>query len=143
MAYRKSKGLPVIPLSKSLTLVAQTHAQDLEDNYERGSECNFHSWSNQGKWKPVCYTSNHAQAGLMWSKPQELSSYKGNGYEIAYAESEDYLADAARALQGWKRSIEHNAVILNRNKWKKKWNAIGIGINGSFAVVWFGNEVDK
>lgn len=143
MAYRKSRGLPTIPLSKSLTLVAQTHVHDLEDNFERGNECNFHSWSNQGKWKPVCYTSDHAQARLMWSKPQELTSYKGNGYEIAFAENEEYLADAEHALKSWQSSKNHNAVILNRDKWKKKWNAIGIGIYGSYAVVWFGNEPDK
>jgi len=143
MNYRKTKGLPGIPLSKSLTLVAQTHAKDLDENYEPGTACNLHSWSANGNWKPVCYSKDHAQAKLMWSKPRELTAYKGNGYEIAYSEDLDYLANADNALDGWKLSKEHNAVILNRGAWKKKWNAIGIGIYGSFAVIWFGNEVDK
>jgi uncharacterized protein YkwD len=30
MQYRNEKGLPDIPLSKSLTFVAQTHVQDLQ-----------------------------------------------------------------------------------------------------------------
>jgi len=143
MAYRRSKGLPGIPLSRSLTLVAQTHVKDLEENYERNNHCNYHSWSNKGTWKAVCYTSNHAQAKLMWSKPQELTSYTGYGFEIAFAEDEEYLAESGNALEAWKLSKAHNAVILNRDKWKKKWNAIGIGIYGSYAVIWFGNEVDK
>lgn len=143
MAYRTSKGLPNIPLSRSLTIVAQTHVKDLEENYERNDRCNFHSWSAQGKWKAVCYTDNHAQAKLMWSKPRELTSYKGYGFEIAFAESEAYLANAADALESWKSSKAHKAVIMNKDKWKRKWNAIGIGIYGSYAVIWFGNEPDK
>jgi uncharacterized protein YkwD len=143
MQYRKARGLPAIPLSRSLIFVAQTHAQDLDENYEPGGGCNFHSWSDQGKWKPVCYTPDHAQAKLMWSKPQELTTYKGNGYEIAFGVDTDYLADAKIALQSWKSSKEHNALILNRGIWKKKWNAIGIGMFGSYAVIWFGNEVDR
>lgn len=143
MKYRNANGLPKIPLSKSLTYVAQTHAQDLEENYVSDLKCNLHSWSNKGKWKPVCYTNYHPQAELMWSKPKEITSYKGYGYEIAYAEDIEYLANAVDALEGWKTSKSHNAVILNQGKWKKKWNAIGIGINGSYAVIWFGNELDK
>jgi uncharacterized protein YkwD len=143
MNYRKTKGLPSIPLSKSLTFVAQTHVQDLDENYEPGGKCNFHSWSDQGKWKPVCYTPDHAQAKLMWSKPKELTTYKGDGYEIAFGVNIEYLADPEIALQSWKLSKQHNDVILNRGLWKKKWNAIGIGMYGSYAVIWFGNEVDK
>lgn len=144
MKHRKAKGLPTIPLSKSLTKVAQTHARDLEENFTRDSICNMHSWSDAGKWKPVCYTTgDQAQAKLMWSKPRELTSYKGNGYEIAFGEDEEYLANAENALDAWKDSKDHNAVILNKGPWKKKWNAIGIGINGSYAVIWFGQEPDK
>ena len=143
MKYRKSKGLAEIPISKSLTIVAQTHAKDLDENYIPDPKCNLHSWSNNGSWKPVCYTKNHAQAKLMWSKPQELTSYKGNGYEIAFAEDEEYLANAENALDSWKLSKDHNAVILNKGAWKKKWSAIGIGIFGSYAVIWFGNEPDN
>ena len=47
MEYRRSKNLEPIPLSESLTLVAQTHAKDLSENYkfDPGNRCNPHSWS--------------------------------------------------------------------------------------------------
>src|SRR5688500_17123131 len=56
-SYRKGKGLPKIPLSKSLTFVAQTHAQDLSENKIDTGMCNAHSWSAKGKWTSCCYTS--------------------------------------------------------------------------------------
>ncbi len=143
MKYRKEKGLATIPVSKSLTVVAQTHAKDLDENYIPDPKCNIHSWSNKGKWKPVCYTKDHAQAKLMWSKPQELTTYKGYGFEIAFEEDPEYLANAENALESWILSKEHNAVILNKGMWKNKWNAIGIGIAGSYAVIWFGREPDN
>jgi hypothetical protein len=141
--YRKGKSLPPIPLSPSLTLVAQTHAKDLEQNYIWGTACNLHSWSDKGKWNPVCYTPDHAQAALMWKKPRELTNYQGNGYEIAFGGEDNYVANANEALEWWKKSKGHNALLINGDIWNKKWNAIGIGIYGSYAVVWFGNEIDQ
>lgn len=142
MEYRREKGLPVIPLSKSLTKVAQIHVKDLNENYNRSSTCNMHSWSNTGNWSACCYTSDHAQAQCMWNKPRELTSYKGNGYEIAHG-SWGAAVDAQGALNGWKSSPGHNGVIINNGIWKDDWNAIGIGLSGGFSVVWFGNEADR
>lgn len=138
MAYRKQKGLSEIPLSKSLTFVAKTHAKDLGDNNPNKGSCNLHSWSDKGNWKPVCYTSDHAQASLMWSKPRELTSYQGNGYEIAA----QGVSSAEAALNLWKQSDAHQAVLLNEGIWKEKWQAIGIGMYKNYAVVWFGKEKD-
>lgn len=142
MAYRKEMGLPSIPLSKSLTKVAQTHVKDLQQNYIFQDKCNMHSWSAKGKWTACCYTPNHAKATCMWNKPRELTTYKGNGYEIAFG-IEGAEANAEEALEGWKQSAPHNALIANTGLWNETWNAIGVGIFGGFAVVWFGNEVDK
>ncbi|MCE3283013.1 MAG: S-layer protein [Chitinophagaceae bacterium] len=142
MNYRKEKGLPEIPLSKSLTTVAKAHTKDLKANYTFGSDCNLHSWSPKGTWTPCCYTDDHAQAKNMWNKPGELTSYKGNGYEIAHG-GKDYKATAQTAFEAWKSSKGHNAVILNEDIWKKEWKAIGISIEGGFAMVWFGNETDE
>lgn len=142
MKYRQEKGLQRIPISKSLTIVAQTHAKDLQDNFTFQRNCNMHSWSNKGKWSACCYTSDHSQASCMWNKPRELTTYNGNGYEIAHG-GRNYLATPETALESWKHSAGHNAVIINEGIWKNKWNAIGIGMLGSFAVVWFGNEVDN
>jgi uncharacterized protein YkwD len=140
MEYRREKGLPKIQLSHSLTYVAKMHAQDLAINKPDVGNCNMHSWSSNGKWAPCCYTDDHAQAKLMWSKPKELTNYRGNGYEISYWNSEG--ADATDALYGWKESSGHNALIINQGVWHEKWNAIGIAIYNEYAVVWFGNILD-
>lgn len=140
MQYRKTKNLPIIPLSASLSLVAQTHCKDMMENPPQ-PPCNMHSWSDKGQWTACCYTPDHKNAAAMWSKPSELTNYQGDGYEISFGSSGN--ANAKEALQGWKNSKGHNAVIINTGIWKSKWNAIGIGIVGNYAVVWFGKELDK
>ena len=84
MAYRKRKNLPKIPLSPSLTYVAQTHSKDLAENRPDVGNCNAHSWSENGKWTSCCYTSDHSKASCMWEKPKELSNYKFPGFEYPY-----------------------------------------------------------
>jgi uncharacterized protein YkwD len=148
MQYRKKLSLPSIPISPSLTTVARTHVNDLLQNKPNQGDCNMHSWSSKGNWTPCCYTPDHAQANCMWSKPRELTSYQGNGYEIACgpedANSMELVMTADRALKLWKGSPGHNAVICNKNIWKgTKWRAIGICVSGSYAVAWFGEETDK
>jgi hypothetical protein len=139
--YRLEKNLSEIPVSSSLTTVAETHALDLAKNYVISDECNLHSWSDKGNWTPFCYTSDHANAQLMWDKPRELTSYEGNGYEIAVFRSDTMTADAA--LELWKNSEAHLDLILNNGIWKDvEWRAIGGAINGKYAVVWFGEESD-
>jgi len=136
--YRLSKGLPEIPLSKSLTHVAMIHAKDIQDNPANGS-CNGHSWSSKGPWTSCCYTPDHAKAKCMWDKPRELTNYAGNGYECAYAG----VGDPEAALRGWQGSSAHNAVIINQGIWARiKWKSIGVGISGNNAVIWFGEETD-
>lgn len=137
MEYRKSKKLPLIPLSNSLTFVAKTHAKDLMENRPDKNNCNMHSWSKKGTWKSCCYTPDHKQASCMWSKPKELTNYPSEGFEIVYTASRG--VDVKSALEGWKKSNPHNAVITNSGMWKKEeWDAIGVGINGNYATVWFG-----
>lgn len=148
MEYRKEKGLPEIPLSKALTYVAQTHCKDLYYNKpDIKKDCNAHSWSNKGSWSPCCYTSDHKKAECMWDKPKELTNYTGYGFEIACGSSEPiydgYVMTPEYAIQSWKKSPPHNAVIINSGIWKdEQWNAIGIAIYKGFAVVWFGREPD-
>jgi uncharacterized protein YkwD len=138
--YRRSKGLPGLAATKSLSYVAKTHAADLSDNHPTSGMCNMHSWSSKGSWSPCCYTSDHAKAQCMWKKPQELSDYKGSGFEISAGGSGGI--DAATALRVWQGSSGHNAVIINQGMWNKAWRAFGVGIKGSYAVAWFGNEAD-
>lgn len=144
--YRATKGLAAVSLSPSLNLVARTHAIDLAENCPDKGSCNLHSWSNKGNWAACCYTSDHSKAACMWNKPRELTSYQGDGFEIAfwtdarYANDEEY---AVAILDGWKQSNGHNEVIINRGIWKNNdWKAIGIGVYNGYAVVWFGREED-
>ena len=143
MEYREGKGLPRIPISRSLTHVAQVHVKDLYEYYYSFEEqCNMHSWSDKGSWTPCCYTSDHAAASCMWNKPRELTSYTSEGYEIAYWRSSQLTPESA--LNGWKNSSGHNAVIINEGSWvNMEWKAIGIGIYMTYAVAWFGNKLDN
>ena len=146
MEYRSEKGLSEIPFSPSLTIVAQTHVKDLMENDPTSDECNLHSWSSNGNWTPCCYTDDHAEADKMWSKPSELTSYSGTGYEIAcyyWSSNPEVQMTAEQALEQWKNSSGHNAVMVNKSMWKNHdWQAIGVGIYGNYAVIWFGEEED-
>jgi len=143
-AYRADNGLAAIPVTVSLTAVAHWHVWDLELNSPHGGSCNLHSWSDQGVWSAVCYTSDHAQAQGMWDKPREITEgeYTGNGYEIAYWSSG--TATPSGALSGWQSSSGHNDVILNQGIWtgRDPWPAMGIGLRDGYAVVWFGDIAD-
>lgn len=143
MAYRKEKNLESISLSAQLTLVAQTHAKDLSENFDPfNGKCNLHSWSKKGKWESCCYTDDHKKAECMWSKPKEIAGYESSGYEISYYSGAG--ANAVDGLAGWKVSKGHNQVMINDGIWKQiKWNAIGIGIYKEYGVVWFGEVKDE
>lgn len=145
--YRAQKNLPKIKLSASLCYVARTHAIDQTENFIRGNRCNMHSWSAKGNWSSCCYTPDHKQAKCMWDKPRELTNYKGDGFEIAFWTTYKYTTPEAFAkdvLEGWKKSQGHNDVIINRNVFKNvNWQAIGVGVYGEYADVWFGEEIDS
>jgi len=139
MEYRKENGLPAIPVSKSLSFVAKLHVRDLEQN-NPGSH-NYHSWSGNGPWQSVYYTPDHRHAKLMWAKPRELTKYPGNGYEIIYMHKN--RATVQDAFGSWKTSRPHDIVMRNQDGWKRiNWEAIGIGMSGHYAAVWFGEETD-
>jgi uncharacterized protein YkwD len=143
--YRGEYSLPAVPVSTSLSHVAQAHVVDLHEHHpdtgtdSRGMECNLHSWSDQGNWTPVCYTSDHAYAEHMWNKPGQITNnvYTGNGYEIASMGG----SEAGDPLAMWKNSPGHNNVIIEGDGWGE-WNAMGVGYYHSYAVVWFGYDSD-
>ena len=147
--YRADNGLPPVPVSRSLNAVAQAHVRDLMANRPDsatglgGGRCNMHSWSSAGRWTPVCYTRDHARAAAMWSKPREITAgaYAGNGYEIAYRFSGGVTPEIA--LDGWIGSRAHNDLLIEDGPWRNAdWQAMGVGISGNYAVVWFGMEPD-
>ena len=144
--YRESLGLPKLSLSRSLTQVARTHVADSnayspENQVDaRGIQGNLHSWSGNGSWTPVVYTSDHYYASLMWSKPRELTSYSGNGYEIS-AGTSGYSMTPEKALDLWKGSSGHNAVIIGSGNWSML-KTMGVSIDGGYAHIWFGSDAD-
>jgi len=140
--YRKSKNLPAVQLSAELTKVAKIHAHDLDTNHPDTGVCNMHSWSDKGTWKNCCYTEDHKNSKLMWSKPGELTNYKSEGYEIAYKTSGNIVP--SEVLTCWKKSTGHNNVITEKGTFNKiKWKAIGISAEGYYVLIWFGTEPDK
>jgi len=144
--YRAENHLPAIELSVSLTYVAHTHCNDLAESNVNSGKCNLHSWSDHGKWTSCCYTPDHRHAACMWNKPRELTSYTGDGFEIAYFTTATFDSPAAYAkeiLESWKESPAHNEVIINRGIWDKvAWKAMGVSIWRRYATVWFGKETD-
>ena len=133
--------LPAIPISKSLCYVAKTHLQDLIQNKPDTSICNLHSWSNKGDWTPCCFQKGKNSKTCMQSKPAELTNYAGPGYEIIYWESKEATPDIA--FNQWRETTASRAVIINSKKWEESsWNAIGVGISGGYAAIWFGEELD-
>ncbi|HTF19531.1 MAG TPA: CAP domain-containing protein [Chryseolinea sp.] len=143
MEYRKEHKLASIPLSENLTYVAQTHARDLSEEYvfDIKNRCNPHSWSSKGKWSACCYTNDHKKSSCMWVKPQELTGYAGNGFEIVYYSSAG--ANAQEGLDGWKVSPGHNPLLINTGTWANvQWKAIGVAIYKNYGMIWFGEETD-
>jgi hypothetical protein len=147
--YRIQKGLPPIPLSASLSHVAQEHVRDLHYNRPFSSKCNAHSWSGKGKWTRCCYTADHKKASCMWDKPRELTGYAADGFEIvhgysSYPKYPGVDTEPETAIDGWKKSSGHNAVMINTGTWKNvEWKAVGIGMYRDFAAIWFGMETDS
>ncbi|MDP8223680.1 MAG: CAP domain-containing protein [Candidatus Lernaella stagnicola] len=139
--YRADHGLPRIPKSPALMTTAKAHVRDLVDHDPVHGDCNLHSWSEKGDWTKCCYTDDHANAACMHSKPAEIAGYPGEGYEIAASSSAGI--DAEGALDQWKGSSGHDAVIRNKDTWADNdWQAIGAAIKDEYAVVWFGEEPD-
>jgi hypothetical protein len=139
--YRKLYDLPPIPLSKSLSYVAKTHVRDLFLNRPDQGACNFHSWSDKGKWKPFCYPKDEKKNFSVWDKPKEITPYKSKGYEIVYWENNPVNIDSI--LPFWKSIDYFNSFLVYSGKWQgKKWLAIGVGIYENYAAVWFGEIPD-
>lgn len=140
MSYRVENGKPEIPLSRSLTYVAQLHVRDLAEN-KVTPPYTLHSWSKNGPWEGVRYTANHRHARLMWNKPKELTNYQGDGFEITFSKKGG--ATAKTAFLSWKEQRSISSIILNTGNWETiRWRAVGVGIHDDYAVLWFGDQDD-
>lgn len=139
-SYRDSNNLPKVEFSRSLSYVARVHAMDLSLHRPDFGGCNPHSWSDKGKWTPCCYAHDENRVACMTMKPKELTGYKFKAWEIVYSGGEEAKADDAFSL--WKEIGLFNDYLLNTGKWTKRWMAVGVGIYGDYACVWFGEGAD-
>lgn len=146
--YRASLGLAAIPLSKALSATAGRHVVDTRENiWAEGVQlpegASLHSWSD------AYYYSDQRAPEVMWEAPARIGTgYQSAGYEISAAGYE--TTDAA--LEGWKASPAHNAVLANLGVWADvDLVAIGVGVEtspgegiyaGRIFHVWFGEAAD-
>jgi uncharacterized protein YkwD len=130
--YRAQNNLPPIPISESLSMVANRHLLDLIINVKSFT----HGWSN------CAYeVSNQKTWDCVFESPKRLNSgYSGRGYENLYR-TKSGSANAVLALESWKKSDLHNSLILNLKTFKDiKFDAFGVAINGQYAALWFGSS---
>lgn len=140
MEHRQSLGLPIIPLSSSLTITASRHVLDIMYNGKQPSS--GHAWSD------VPYNPNdNSGYSAVTASPQRLqTSYLKPAYEILLTSDSNTLwseGGAASDLDIFISSALHRAVIENLDGWKDlTWKSVGIAIRGSLVSVWFGTEAD-
>ena len=145
--WRAQNGKAAVPLTKSLTLVAQWKIQDMASpNFPTSAGgCNSNSWSNDNPtlYSGCCYTGS-ATAACMWNKPNQITQgiYAAFGYEIVATGA----TSIQNALNAWKGSTAHNDVLLNLGPWASRnpWPAMGVGVDlvNRRYVVWFGDAAD-
>jgi hypothetical protein len=79
----------------------------------------------------------------MTSKAFELTNgrYQGPAYENAYFASGG--AQPARAVEQWRKSPSHNALMAETGPWRgADWLAMGVALEGRYVVLWFGRDAD-
>ncbi|NOX85843.1 MAG: SPOR domain-containing protein [Chlorobi bacterium] len=131
-----------LKLSASLSYVARLHVDDLLKNRPDTSICNLSSWSDKGAWTACCYNKYVADQECMWGKPKELTTYPYRGYELAGYFQDEFTADSVIEL--WSSQKEVLDMILARENYsKKEWVCMGVGMNGHYVSVWFGQRPDK
>jgi uncharacterized protein YkwD len=128
--YRTSKGLPPIRISSSLSVIANRHLLDLEQNLKAFT----HSWSN------CPYDIKDEKTwGCITDAPKRFNSpYKGQAYETLYRTTTGKVSPQL-ALDAWQKSTLHNSIILNLGIFKDfPWDEVGIAVDGQYAALWFG-----
>lgn len=130
--YRAKNKLPQVPISKSLSIVANRHLLDIQKNLKSLT----HSWSDC-----VYNFKDQKTWNCVTDAPKRLNvDFKGQGYENLFRTINGNAAPVP-ALDAWKKSDLHNSLILNLGIWhSKQWQSIGIAISGQYAAIWFGTK---
>lgn len=130
--YRAQNNLPEIPLSESLSLLANRHLLDITLNLKTFT----HGWSNC----PYNIKDNDTWKCVFDAPKRLKTGYDGRGFENLYRNNGGN-ATPSLALAAWKKSAMHNSLILNLDNWKDtKFDAFGVAISGQFAALWFGSD---
>jgi len=131
-AYRAEFGLPKIPFSPSLTMLANRHVRDLEENV---------GFSVRG-WSDCSYNPhNPATLACIQQAPQRLgTAYPGAAFELTYATGYKVVPEAA--LHNWQQMSHTRNILLSPGNAAGPWAALGVGIHKGYAVVWLGNYRD-
>lgn len=129
-AYRAASGRAAIPLSERLSRVAHRHLIDL--SYNIGSLT--HSWSD------CRYDIGDRKTwGCLFDAPKRVAAYEGTGFENLFRNI-GAPATPSEALEAWKKSPPHNALILGAAPFDGiGFDGIGIAIRGDWAALWFGS----
>lgn len=135
-----------------MSIKTRTLLQDLEENSpDAGMHCGMHSWSDQGSWTPCCFPDarffdnpDPETLKCSWHKPQELTDYPEVAYEnTVYAAGTIGDITPEMALESWKSSESHNALMVNGGNWvDNHFQAVGAGFLGKYAVMWVGEAFD-
>lgn len=138
---RKSRGLPSLQLSKSLSYTAYQHVRDLYINKPDTASCNMHSWSDKGDWTPICFPKEQGKKKSVNDKPKELTNYPGQAHELLYWVNGTALPD--EVFDQWRTTNQSSALILNTGKWlKTNWKSMGISVYKGYASLWLGEAQD-
>jgi hypothetical protein len=153
--YRQSLSppLPPLPISRTLTKVAQRHARDTVPNSPDALHwrCNQHSWSATcpDTWRPLCFTASPKSTQSMWSKPREFNpAFQHDGYGISTKifrlpsrSSKVVHLTPAGAMSSWKSSPPHDEVLTRSAAWHSAahpdFQPFGVGMYEGRAHAWF------
>lgn len=130
-----------LQLSASLSFVAKTHVEDLFKNHPDTSICGLSSWSDKGIWRSCCYNNYVLDEDCMWDKPKELTSYSYRGYELVTYFEDDFTIDSIINIWSGTREVL-DMILAQGNYTSKKWACMGVGINGDYISLWFGQRND-
>jgi len=139
--YRAKLSLENLEISLCLSYVAYIHAQDLKHNPIEDKNCNMHSWSKQGDWKPFCFPADLSRTNSPWNKPKELTEYPSRGYELIFYDN--HGATAKDAITEWLSTPKATEMIASTGNWSKfPWRTCGIAVYEEYAIIWFGSAQD-
>lgn len=129
-SYRVANGKPLLKMSPPLNLLGNRRMLDLNQNLK----VTTHSWSNC----PYSITDKKTWPCLIDAPRRLRTGYTGDGYETLYRTTNNKVNINA-ALEAWKKSSLHSSIILNEGTFAPMpWDALGVAIEGQFAVLWFG-----